>query len=139
MPAKDVLVTIERYSRQAHSIQPASTLDLAAVVGLLSAIRDEWSTTVEFATEKHRLLVSASEGKFAVFAMVGDDDFYDLVGDQNASGRTEFAHGGQSATWPKRHCVSLELAQRVVEEFLRAGEIDIRAFDWERQGGLQLA
>jgi hypothetical protein len=137
-----ILVTIESYSGRFHSLQPASVLSFDAVMELVSRIRDDWSTTIALASDKHQLWVSASEGQYAAFAMIGDEDAfeaYDLVGDRTAAGWTEFVHGGQPAPHPRRHCVSAEQVRSVVESFFSTREIDLAAFDWERQAGLQTA
>ncbi len=135
-----ISATIERHDTDnRHSISALVRLQPASAINLLASIREDWSTSVRLKGESQELIISSSNGSFVVFAKLGGDEFYDLIGDETATGWTEFVHGGEPAHHPRRHCVTENLAQAVTEAFLEIGKVDISANNWERQGETQQA
>jgi hypothetical protein len=131
---------IESYVPNGHSLDPISPIEPRKLAEVIASIRNDYSTTIELASDKETLMVAASEGKFAATVMTLEDgNAYDLVGDASLRGWIEFVHGGQPADHPARHCVSEELVKEVVEKFLSSGRIDRQSFNWEQQSGIQKA
>jgi hypothetical protein len=82
---------------------------------------------------KRRLIVSASEGAFFVFAELGEDLFFNLLGDVSATEETEMVVGGQLSDVPVRHLVTKEQAVEAAQEFIRTDTVDVSSGAWERQ------
>jgi hypothetical protein len=76
--------------------------------------------------------------RFNVFAALGDDEFYDLVGDRSLRGWDELVMGGQLTRIPRRHLVTFEDARSATLEFLTTGTIRLSQW-WERQGRFEEA
>jgi hypothetical protein len=75
---------------------------------------------------------------FNVVVALGDDEYYDLVGDQSLRGWVELVMGGQLTRIPRRYLVTFEDARSATVEFLAAGTIRLSQ-RWERQGRFEEA
>jgi hypothetical protein len=80
-----------------------------------------------------RLIVGGGPELFSVMAIVGPDDFRDLVADGTAVGEVDLLLGGTATPWPRRLCASQEQAIRAVAAWLEIGGID-PGLRWQRQG-----
>jgi hypothetical protein len=80
------------------------------------------------------LIVGASQGAYCATAVLGDDEFYDLIGDPAATGEVEFGLGGQRVPYPRRLLVSLEQALSAAVEFAATGTVDTSTARWVRNG-----
>jgi immunity protein Imm1 of predicted polymorphic toxin system len=70
------------------------------------------------------LAVTASLGRYAVCAQLAENGpWVNLLGDADADGETEFAHGGQGGTWPKRFLVEADDAVAVACHYLVTGDL----------------
>jgi hypothetical protein len=79
-----------------------------------------------------RLYVAGGPDRFNVFADLGNDQFYDLIGDPSLRGWHPLLVGGQLTTTPQRHLVPLADARQAALTFLEHGTIPISP-RWERQ------
>lgn len=130
----NVQAIVERYGPGKHGSEPlAPTLE--AVQQEIKAIEKDWSTTIEMATDAAQMMITASAGGYAVFASVGEDQFFDLVGDPSARGNAEFVHGGQPAEHPRRHIVPLRLALEAAAAFFQqpTNPLHVGGLQWEKQ------
>lgn len=73
-----------------------------------------------------------------VVVALGDDGYFDLVGDQSLRGWDELVMGDQLTRIPRRHLVTLEDARSATGEFLAAGTIRLSQ-RWERQARFEEA
>jgi hypothetical protein len=82
--------------------------------------------------EGRRLYVAGGPERFNVLADLGDDQFYDMLGDPSLRGWHPLLLGGQLTTTPQRHLVSLDDARQAALTFLEQGTVSISS-RWERQ------
>jgi hypothetical protein len=129
-----VRATLERYTPTEHGTKPLpATLEL--VQEEIKKIENDWSTTIELASDETQVLITASRGGYAVFASVGEDQFFDLVGDPSSRGNAEFVQGGQPAEHPRRHIVPKSLALKAAAAFFKQPTDPLRlgGLQWEKQ------
>lgn len=81
----------------------------------------------------HRIFIGGGPRSFNVLAQLGEDEFYDLVGDPSLHGFDSLVIGGQLTPVPLRHLVSFQDAKSVILEFLENNVIGLSQ-RWERQG-----
>jgi hypothetical protein len=83
------------------------------------------------------LVICAVDGAFTVSALLGNDDFFDLVNADAASAAgaatVTAAQACQPADVPVRHLVQREAALRATTEFLQNGTVGSSGREWERQ------
>jgi Immunity protein Imm1 len=79
-----------------------------------------------------RLYVAGGPDRFNVLADLGDDQFYDMIGDPSLPGWHPLLLGGQLTVTPQRHLVSLTDARQAALTFLEHGTSPISP-RWERQ------
>jgi hypothetical protein len=131
-------LAIERCTASGATREEAHEVSREAVINNLSRFRDDWSTTIWIErSEEDLLALTLSSGRLAVFT-AQQGEFYDLVGDREATARVEFVHGGQAATHPARHIVPLTLAIRAAETYIDSPSMLLGAFTWERQGAVEV-
>jgi hypothetical protein len=123
------------YERRELSLTDPETLSEA-----IRSMGDQESTTLTIEAERgslegggRALIVGASKGAFTATALLGRDDFYDLVGDPAATGKVLIKLGGQEAPFPRRLLVSVEQAEAAALEFFRAATVDVEGGSWEPQ------
>jgi hypothetical protein len=78
------------------------------------------------------LVVSAARGLFSLNALLGDEEYYSLVGDPEAEGATRFLLGGQEIDHPRRYLVGLDRAVPAVRRFLATRAVAAGEGGWER-------
>ncbi len=71
--------------------------------------------------------------RYAVTALLDEDEFFDLIGDSSLKGTNEFVEGGQLVDHPQRHVVAATDAVEAALKFARSGELTPDR-EWERQG-----
>jgi hypothetical protein len=130
---------IEEFQPDGAHADHARALDSLEVGALFYSLADKWSSIVNISINGQSLSISFSRGNCAVMAALGEDDFYDLVGDLGAAGWIEFVHGGQPAEHPRRHCVPIAMATKVTERFIDGFAIDPCDGNWEQQKSSQSA
>jgi hypothetical protein len=113
----------------------------SSIPASVEAIRDGLSRlsvgdigTIHLKEGHQELWISGGPTDFSVWAVVGPDDFFDLVGDPNAIGTRDLVVGGQEVEHPLRHCVSAEEALRAAWQFTASRRIAVSEPQWERQG-----
>ncbi len=124
---------LERWQgqREERELSPATAEVLRVTI---SDMADEKSATLSMEAGGRTLLVNASRGAFAVTALLGEDDFYDLVGDTSATGTLPILVGGQSTEYPRKYLVSVEQALVAALEFMHTGTVTVDGGRWDRQG-----
>jgi hypothetical protein len=99
----------------------------------IHAMEQEESATLEIQSGNRLLIVGVSGGIFYVTALLGNDDFYDLVGDVSVMDKVMLIVGGQETAVPQRYLVQQSQAQEVALEFLQTETVRID-YGWDRQG-----
>jgi len=120
---------VGQYEERELALASAEDLDEA-----IRSIVDEDSVVLWLAAGDHALAVAASHGDLTVMVQLGDDEFYDLVGEATAHGTFEMGQGGQWVDVPCRHRVSLPAAIHAAHTFFETGTVDVSRDTWERQG-----
>lgn len=108
--------------------------DPSSIDAAIGSLREAWSATLWVRSDMQELAVSFSRGLIAILLIAGPDDFYDLDAEEPLPGRIAFAHGGQEAEHPRRHCVPLPEARAWLAKFLICGSLSPEGSRWERQG-----
>jgi hypothetical protein len=117
------------------------------VSAFLAKASEDWSASLSFERDRETLVISASEGRYAVALMThsqGDsgsiEDCFDLLDDADAVGFLDFAHDGQWARHPARHVhASTVGAERVAQQFIAGTTLEKLFGAWERQGAHESA
>lgn len=124
---------LERWQglHEERELSPATAEVLRVTI---SNMADEKSVTLSVEAEGRALLVNASRGAFAITALLGQNDFYDRVGDTSASGTLPLLIGGQSTEYPRKYLVSVEQALVAALEFMHTGTVTVDSGKWDRQG-----
>ena len=111
-----------------ETITPSpETLDAA-----LRRLRGDGTADLMLEHQGCRLCVAGGPDRFNVLADLGDDQFYDLIGDPSLRGWHPLLLGGQLTPTPQRHLVPLEDALQAALTFLEQGTVPISP-RWERQ------
>ena len=90
--------------------------------------------TLQLQEAHQQMLLSGGPEVFNVLAIVGPDDFFDLVGDSSAVGSRLLIVGGQEIEVPARLCVSSVQALQAAWQFISSGSIPVSEQLWQRQG-----
>lgn len=90
--------------------------------------------TLQLSSGGEELWASGGPELFNVWAQIGPDHFFDLIGDPDAKGNRELLVGGQTSEVPARHCVTKEQALQAFWGFLSSGHIEVSSERWQRQG-----
>ena len=129
-------IHIERYSRSNFGATPDGPATPEAIEWAFHAVHEDWSSTICIASDddSRELLITASNGSFAVFARIGGR-FFDLVGESADAGDAEFVHGGQPAPHPRRKIVNASLAKKAALCFIMdpRGVVGADELTWEEQ------
>jgi hypothetical protein len=86
---------------------------------------------IESIGEQH-LAVGGGAGRYVVYATFDNYDFWNLLGDGGAGGRTLLNAGGQDGDYPVRQIVDLEQACRAARTFFLGLRLDPSLW-WEKQ------
>jgi hypothetical protein len=114
----------------------ASTPD--AVEAALHRLDGAGTTILTIEHDGRILYAAGGPDLFNVLAALGDDEFYDLVGDRSLRGWARLVMGGQLTRVPRRHLVTFEAARSAALEFLATGTVRLSE-RWERQGRFEEA
>ncbi|HZY42751.1 MAG TPA: Imm1 family immunity protein [Anaerolineae bacterium] len=125
-------IILERW-RGAYEAQEMFSLNARQAQELILTLANESSATLSIAVEDHELIIGASMGLYTATALLGADNFLDLVADPSEQGTTSFIMGGQMVDVPRRHCISGEQALIALLEFLENGTVDLTRGKWEKQ------
>lgn len=132
-------ITLERYFGHSETLYLPATLE-AVADGIYSMQEDlSSSLTLEAGDPdladpaRPALIVSASQGKFVVSALLDDDANYDLVGDSRLRGTQSFVLCGLESEYPRSLIVGPREALAAVAEFLHTRTVDVSRSNWESQ------
>ena len=130
-----VRAKLERFTKMAHSVEDIDEPTMERIEATIRGMDHDWSTTIELTCGGNAMLISASNGHYAVMVNVDDgSDFFDLVGEPLDVGDVAFVHGGQPAEHPARHVVAREMAVQAAKAFIRGRDASpSKDFLWERQ------
>jgi hypothetical protein len=115
---------------------PTWTERLAASEAAAAVARLDGEEVSQMTVEGPRetqLLVGGGPALFTVLAVVGPDDFLDLVANPTADGDTDLLIGGQSSPWPLRLCASREQVVEAVIAWVSDGRPNPNQ-SWQKQG-----
>jgi hypothetical protein len=130
-----VRAKLERFTKMARCVENIDEPTDERIEETIDGMDHDWSTTIELTCGKNTMLISASNGRYAVMVNMSDStDFFDLVGKPHDAGNIAFVHGGQPAEHPARHVVPREEAAEAAKAFVRdCGASLPRDFPWEKQ------
>ncbi len=103
------------------------------LVKLIYSITADFSTTLSFETDIDKLYINSNQGIFTVTAVVGENEFYDLIGDVKSIGMGVFVLGGQKTEHPKKYFVTIEQVIKVSVAFYKSGELLLNESHWDYQ------
>jgi hypothetical protein len=107
----------------------ARTSDLEAALRTLAAAESAM-LTLEAADKT--LIIGASDGIYCATAILGPDDFFDMVGSAAAAGTISFVQGGQQVDLPRNQALTAEEAVSVATEFFETGSVNVERC-WQKQ------
>jgi hypothetical protein len=79
------------------------------------------------------LLIGASGGSYTATALLGEDDFFDLIGNPAAIGMVTLMLGGQERPYPKKYLVTMEQALKIALGYFERGAISLDLNEWDSQ------
>jgi hypothetical protein len=121
------------HSRSGEDVQSVTiTPSPEALDGALRRLRGDGTADLILEHQGRRLYVAGGPERFNVLADLGDDQFYDMIGDPSLRGWHPLLLGGQLTPTPQRHLVSLDDARQAALTFLEQGTVPISS-RWERQ------
>ena len=94
-------VSLQRWDGGRSDERDLSRLSRSEVEQTICAMASEWSAVLTIGIGARSLLVGAGGGIYTVTALLGPDDFYDLVGDAGAEGSVFVVQGGQGVEVPR--------------------------------------
>jgi Immunity protein Imm1 len=121
------------HSRSGEDVQGVTmTPSPEALDGALRRLRGDGTADLILEHQGRRLYVAGGPERFNVLADLGDDQFYDMIGDPSLRGWHPLLLGGQLTPTPQRHLVGLDDARQAALTFLEQGTVPISS-RWERQ------
>jgi hypothetical protein len=121
------------HSRSGEDIRSVTiTPSPEALDGALGRLRGDGTADLVLEHQGRRLYVAGGPERFNVLVDLGDDQFYDMIGDLSLRGWHPLLLGGQLTPTPQRHLVSLDDARQAALTFVERGTIPISS-RWERQ------
>lgn len=111
-------------SHESYDLSVRDAKDLEEVIRAISADKSAM-LSIETASESAKLIINANSGKFALSALLGQDDFYDLIGDANATGKAPFMIAGEFINFPLKFVVTADQALAAAVEFFNNNTLDI--------------
>ena len=111
-------------------IDRASPVDLESVLDRLDA-RTHTIITIQGEGEQH-LTIGGGAGQYVVYATFDNDQFWNLLRSQPASGTILLNAGGQEGDYPAEQVVTKEQARAAGLVFLHAGRLD-PSQQWQKQ------
>jgi Immunity protein Imm1 len=121
------------HSRSGEDVQGVTmTPSPEALDGALRRLLGDGTADLILEHQGRRLYVAGGPERFNVLADLGDDQFYDMIGDPSLRGWHPLLLGGQLTPTPQRHLVGLDDARQAALTFLEQGTVPISS-RWERQ------
>jgi hypothetical protein len=121
------------YSRSGEDVRSVTiTPSPEALDGALRRLRGDGTADLVLEHQGCRLCVAGGPEQFNVLADLGDDQFYDMIGNPLLRGWHPLLVGGQLTPTPQRHLVSLDDARQASLTFLQQGTVPLSS-RWERQ------
>jgi hypothetical protein len=132
----NITLTLRAFNPHSRSGEDVSSVtitpSLEALDGALRRLGGDGTADLVLEHQGHRLYIAGGPERFNVLADLGDDQFYDMLGDASLRGWHPLLLGGQLTPIPQRHLVSLEDARQAAVAFVEQGTIPISS-RWERQ------
>jgi Immunity protein Imm1 len=132
----NITLTLRAFNPHSRSGEDVSSVTITpspeALDGALRRLRGDGTADLVLEHQGRRLYVAGGPEQFNVLADLGDDEFYDMIGDPSLRGWHPLLLGGQLTPTPQRHLVSLDDARRAALTFLEQGTIPLSS-RWERQ------
>ncbi len=100
------------------------------LVSSLAKLDGRNNTVLTIAVRGNRLLIGGGAGMYIVSAFTNEDTWFELVGDDQATGEVSMVIGGQRVPQPVRYIVDGERALKAARFFSRAGNLD-EGESWE--------
>jgi hypothetical protein len=126
-------ITVERwvlpYSYEERSLFLASSNELLAAIRNLET---EERASVHLEIDDRYLIIDISAARFAVWLQLAEGEYFNKVGDADATDTIPFVRGGQLIDWPSRYLVSLNEALDAAQEFFNTHTIRIADKGWEK-------
>lgn len=110
-------------------IQITNTSELETALRTLAAAESA-ILTLEAADKS--LIIGASDGVYCATAILGPDDFFDMVVSAAAAGTISFVQGGQQVDLPRNQALTAEEAISVATEFFETGSVNVERC-WQKQ------
>jgi hypothetical protein len=107
----------------------ANTSELEAALRALAAAE---SATLTLEAADKSLIIGASDGVYCATAILGPDDFFDMVGNAAETGTISFVQGGQQVDLPRNQALTAEEAISVATEFFQTGSVNVER-RWQKQ------
>jgi len=132
----NITLTLRAFNPHSQSGEDVQSVTITpspeALDAALRRLRGDGTADLVLEHEGRRLYVAGGLERFNVLADLGDDQFYDMLGDPSLRGWHPLLLGGQLTPTPQRHLVSLDDARQAAMTFLAQGTIPISS-RWERQ------
>jgi hypothetical protein len=101
-----------------------------AVEFTIRQVADRWSADLflrvdpdETGESRRWLAITASNGLFSAIAQLDDGVWRQLSTNPERLGSVDFAHGGQTGTWPRRFCVGVDEAVAAARHYVETGDL----------------
>ena len=121
------------HSRSGEDVRSVTiTPSPEALDGALRRLRGDGTADLVLEHQGRRLYVAGGPERFNVLADLGDDQFYDMIGDPLLRGWHPLLLGGQLTPIPERHLMHFADARQAALMFLEQGTMPISS-RWERQ------
>jgi hypothetical protein len=110
-------------------IQIINTSELEAALRTLAAAE---SATLTLDAADKSLIIGASNGVYCATAILGPDDFFDMLGNAAEAGTVSFVQGGQQVNLPNNQALTAEEAISAAAEFFQTGSVNVEC-RWQKQ------
>jgi hypothetical protein len=132
----NITLTLRAFNPHSRSGEDVSSVTITpspeALDGALRRLRGDGTADLVLEHQGRRLYVAGGPERFNVLADLGDDQFYDMIGDPSLRGWHPLLLGGQLTPTPERHLVSFADARQAALTFLERGTMPLSS-RWERQ------
>ena len=116
-----ILIETRQGGRAFEEHLPLGDTELASSLAKLDGRN---TTVLTIAVRGNELLIGGGAGMYTVSAFMNEDTWFELVGDDQATGEVSMVIGGQRAPQPVRYIVDGERALKAARFFSRAGNLD---------------
>jgi hypothetical protein len=136
----NITLTLRAFNPHSRSGEDVRSVTITpspeALDAALRRLRGDGTADLVLEHRDRRLYVAGGPERFNVLADLGDDQFYDMLGDPSLRGWHPLLLGGQLTPTPQRHLVSLDDARQAALTFLEQGTVPLSS-RWERQPPFQ--